>query len=225
VAEYLQQRFAGSRFPADLVRLIHERTDGNPFFLVTLVDHLLVRGAIAERNGRWQVEKGLRGELAAVPESLRLLIEQQLERLESQDRELLEAASLAGVKFSAAAAAAAGMDLASAEERLDRLALASPFLRPARAETWPDGTVATCFGFRHSLYREVLAARLSPRVQAEKRSYSGEFTGSILSGVGKLALKPLRRSRVASATRRRACRAQPAAARSKEQSPTSATPA
>jgi len=38
VAEYLATRFAASPFPPALVRLIHQRTEGNPFFLVTLVD-------------------------------------------------------------------------------------------------------------------------------------------------------------------------------------------
>ena len=29
-------------------------------------------------------------------------------------------------------------------------------------ETWPDGTVAACYGFRHALYHEVIVERISP---------------------------------------------------------------
>ena len=164
VAEYLERRFAGSRFPPEVARLLRERTDGNPLFLVTLVDHLLTRGAIVEGNGHWEVGKGLRGELAAVPESLRLMIEQQLDRLGAEDRQLLEGASLAGIEFSAAiAAVGADRGTAEAEEGCERLAHAGPFLRHAGIAAWPDGTVAGCFAFRHSLYRETLAAAVPSR--------------------------------------------------------------
>ncbi len=164
VAEYLERRFAGNRFPSEVARLVRKRTDGNPLFLVTLVDHLLARGAIVERDRQWQVAKELRDELAAVPESLRRLIEQRLDRLQADDRELLRAASLVGVEFSAAAAAAgAGSDAADAEERCARLAAGGPLLRATGSMTWPDGTVAGGFAFRHPLYREALAASVAAR--------------------------------------------------------------
>ena len=159
VTEYLERRFAGSRFSHEVARLLRERTGGNPLFLVTLVDHLLARGAIVERDEHWAVGKGLRAEVAAVPETLRPMIEQQLDRLDAEDRRLLEGASLAGIEFSAAVAAV-GTDhsTAEAEDRCDRLARAGPLLRHAGIATWPDGTVAGCFAFRHPLYRETLAA-------------------------------------------------------------------
>mgnify|MGYP003694178369 CR=1 FL=1 len=159
VTEYLERRFAGSRFSHEVARLLRERTGGNPLFLVTLVDHLLARGAIVERDEHWAVGKGLRAEVAAVPETLRPMIEQQLDRLDAEDRRLLEGASLAGIEFSAAVAAV-GTDhgTAEAEDRCDRLARAGPLLRHAGIAAWPDGTVAGCFAFRHPLYRETLAA-------------------------------------------------------------------
>ena len=164
VAEYLERRFTGSRFTAEVARLVRKRSDGNPLFLVTLVDHLVARGAIVERDRQWHVGKEIRGELAAVPESLRHLIEQRLERLDADDHDLLEAASLVGVEFSAAAAAAgADRDPAGAEERLARLATTGPFLRATGTAAWPDGTVAGSFAFRHPLYREAMAASVPAR--------------------------------------------------------------
>jgi DNA-binding winged helix-turn-helix (wHTH) protein/predicted ATPase len=159
VMEYLERRFAKSRFSHEVARLLRERTGGNPLFLVTLVDHLLARGAIVERDEHWAVGKGLRAEVAAVPETLRPMIERQLDRLDAEDRQLLEGASLAGIEFSAAVAAV-GTDrgTAEAEDRCDRLARAGPLLRHAGIAAWPDGTVAGCFAFRHPLYRETLAA-------------------------------------------------------------------
>ena len=188
VGQYLERRFAGSRFSPEVARLLRERTGGNPLFLVTLVEHLLVRGAIVERDRHWTVDKGLRGELAAVPESLRHLIEQQLDRLGAEDRQVLEGASLAGIEFSAAVAAVgANCGTAAAEERCERLARTGPFLRHAGLGAWPDGTVAACFAFRHPLYRETLAAavpwrrreQLQLRIGAVLERAYGERAGEL----------------------------------------------
>lgn len=174
VAEYLDRRFPGCRFPAEVVRLVRKSSDGNPLFLVTLVDHLLGRGAIVERDGHWQVGPAIRDELAAAPESLRRLIQQQLERLDAGDRGLLEAASLVGVEFaSAAAAAGAASEPRDAEERCDRLAAAGTFLRAAGTVTWPDGTTTGAFAFRHPLLREELAASVTTRRRGEVHARIG----------------------------------------------------
>jgi predicted ATPase len=188
VAEYLELRFPGSCFPPHVARLFHERTDGNPLFLVTLVDHMLACGAILEPDGRWELADGLQRELAAVPESLRLLIEQQLDQLSAEDLELLGAASLAGIEFSAAAAAAgAGRGTVEIEKQCDRLAGAGHFLRHAETAAWPDGTVARCYGFRHALYRETLAASLSPRTRAAAQLRIGTALEEAYGGSSVLA--------------------------------------
>ncbi len=167
VTEYLRRRFAQGRFAPDVAGLLHERTGGNPLFLVTLVDHLLARGAIVERDQHWTVTTEFRRELAAVPESLRLMIERELDHLDVEDRRLLEGASLAGVEFSSVLAAV-GTDCsaAEAEDRCDRLARAGRFVRHAGLATWPDGTAAGRFAFRHPLYRETLAGAV-PRHRRE----------------------------------------------------------
>lgn len=189
VAEYLGRRFPGGRFPAEIVRLVRRSSDGNPLFLVTLVDHLLARGAIVERDGQWQVGKAIRDELAAVPESLRRLIQQQLERLDPGDRQLLEAASLVGGEFaSATAAAGAGCDPREAEERCERLAAAGTFLHATSAVTWPDGTTAGAFAFRHPLHREQLAGSVPARRRSEAHARIGALLerawGSTASKLG-----------------------------------------
>src|SRR5262249_23178112 len=46
VAEYLSARFPGG-LPDGLARLLHQRTEGHPLFLVHLVDDWLVQGLLA----------------------------------------------------------------------------------------------------------------------------------------------------------------------------------
>ena len=48
VAKYLSVRFPTNRFPAELAGLIHERTEGNPLFMVNAVDYLVAEGLIGE---------------------------------------------------------------------------------------------------------------------------------------------------------------------------------
>src|SRR5262249_31662321 len=90
----------------NLAHVIHQRTEGNPLFIINLVDYLITQGRLARLAGQWRLE----GEVTAVeswaPESLQQMIEQQIERLSPAEKRLLEVASVAGAEFSAAAVAA-----------------------------------------------------------------------------------------------------------------------
>src|SRR5262249_49442560 len=44
VAEYIEARFPHGRFPHALIRIIHSRTEGNPLFMVNMVDYLIGQG-------------------------------------------------------------------------------------------------------------------------------------------------------------------------------------
>jgi DNA-binding winged helix-turn-helix (wHTH) protein/tetratricopeptide (TPR) repeat protein len=161
VATYLTSRCPGPELPAGLARMVHQRTDGNPLFLVTLVDTLVQQGALEEGATGWVLPGGLEAVDVALPESLRQLIEQHLEQVSTEDQTILEAASVAGVEFSAAAVAA-GVEGAAeaAEARCAGLARRGQFLEARGTASWPDGTIAARYGFIHALYQEVLYHRV-----------------------------------------------------------------
>jgi predicted ATPase/3-dehydroquinate dehydratase len=143
-----------------LARLIHRRTDGNPLFMVNVVDHLLSQGVLQQRDGQWLVKND--EFTATVPENLRQLIAQQLTRVTSDEHKVLEAASVAGAEFSAAAVAAGVEQSTEAvETHCDNLVHREQFLRSQGTSEWPDGTVAARYGFAHALYQEVLYPQLS----------------------------------------------------------------
>jgi predicted ATPase len=52
IRQYLQARFGRHRFPAELGRAIYHSTDGNPLFMVNMVDYLVARGMIREVGGQ-----------------------------------------------------------------------------------------------------------------------------------------------------------------------------
>jgi len=81
VAQYLALRFPTHGFPAALPRWLRQSTEGNPLFLVNVVEYWIAQGILAEVDGRWQLTAPGAVLVAGVPESLRQMIERQVERL------------------------------------------------------------------------------------------------------------------------------------------------
>jgi predicted ATPase len=161
VAAYLTQRFGAGAYPAGLARVLHPRTEGNPLFLVAVVDELVRQGVVQQEPAGWELIGGMKAAMGGVPESLRQLMERQLAQLPPQVQALLEAASVVGKEFAVAAVAdavAQGVD--AVEDHCGTLARQGQFLRACGMDAWPDGTVAERYGFLHDLYREMLYARV-----------------------------------------------------------------
>jgi DNA-binding winged helix-turn-helix (wHTH) protein/predicted ATPase len=160
VTEYLRARLAGAPVSDALVQHVHQRTEGNSLFMVTVVDDLVARALVTRSPDGWSLDNG-GGPTPDVPETLRQLIERQLQRLAATDQKLLEAASVAGVEFAAAAVASALGEAADAvEAQCERLARLGRFLKPRGATDWPDGTTTANYTFLHALHQEVLYASI-----------------------------------------------------------------
>ena len=107
VATYLARRLGPRGSRTGDAQALHQRTHGNPLFLVTVVDDLVRQGVLQEGETGWALT-GEVGTLAReLPESLRQLIERQVEQLPLDEQELLEVASVAGVECPVVAMAAA----------------------------------------------------------------------------------------------------------------------
>ena len=163
VAAYLDSRFPGSAFPVELARLLHERTGGNPLFVEQVVDSWVAAGSIVVADERVELAASLDDLAVDLPDSLRQLIEQQLDALEPGDQELLEAASAAGKEVpTALVAAATGRADDEIERRLTGLARQRRFVVTAGEAVWPDGTASTSYAFLHDVYQEVLYQKAPP---------------------------------------------------------------
>lgn len=155
------ERAPGAGTTDGFVELLHERSGGNPLFVVGLLDAWIAAGSIAPANGGWTVAAPIEALEAKVPDTLRLLIEDRLDRLDPEDRDILAAAAVTGVEFAAAAVAAGlGRDEEEIEARLDRLARQGRFVEGREPVRWPDGTLSSGFGFGHHLYPHVLYERI-----------------------------------------------------------------
>jgi predicted ATPase/DNA-binding winged helix-turn-helix (wHTH) protein len=175
VTAYLTARFPTSTLPPTLGPVVHHRTEGNPLFMVNLIEHLTAQGLISQQEGTWTVHAPLQVIEQSVPENLRQMIERQIEALQPQDRLLLEIASVSGIEFSTAVVAAGAQAAEeSVEEQCAALARAGRFLRFQDQQEWPDGSVTSRYHFVHALYQEVLYSRLAPHRRLRLHKSMGE---------------------------------------------------
>ena len=188
VNDYLTERYPRHELPRALAELLYQRTDGNPFFLVNAVDYLQAEGLIANLNSRWCLTVPL-GELeVGVPESIRQMIEKQIERVNREQQRVLEVGAVAGVEFSTIAVAA-GLEqtLLHVEEQCEELARRHLFLRAAGLSTYQDGTVTERYAFIHALYQEVIyhrvaagrRARVHQLIGARGEELYGEYANEV----------------------------------------------
>jgi predicted ATPase len=106
VEQYLAVKLPGHRLPRWLAPLIHRRTEGNPLFMVNLVEYLLAEGVIVERKYEWRLEGAFADIESGIPENVRQLIERQIDRLSADERRVLEGASVVGMECSSVAISA-----------------------------------------------------------------------------------------------------------------------
>jgi predicted ATPase len=143
VAAYLEQRFSDGK--EKIAPVVYARSEGNPLFMINVVDYLFEQGSLADAD---KIE---------APRNIRQMIERNLQRLSSDEQQILTAASVAGTEFSAAAVAAAlDRPVNEIEACCTRLARREQFIELQSAAEWPDGTRATGCKFIHALYRDVL---------------------------------------------------------------------
>ncbi len=165
VARYLALRCAGGAdLPLPVQRLaqnIHQRTDGHSLFMAAIVEHLLVGGVLREGAGQCEVQPEAAAAVLEVPANLRQMIDLQFDRLNQEEQRVLEVASVAG-SACPVAAVAAGLDfpVETVEDWCAGLARRGQFLVAGGLEAWPDGTVTERYGWRHTLYQEVVYARV-----------------------------------------------------------------
>jgi predicted ATPase len=86
VATYLTACFPQAQLPAALLHLVQQRTAGNPLFLVTLVEDWVRRSRLVSADGAWTLRGALAEVASTMPESLRQMLEEQLERLSPQEQ-------------------------------------------------------------------------------------------------------------------------------------------
>jgi DNA-binding winged helix-turn-helix (wHTH) protein/tetratricopeptide (TPR) repeat protein len=179
IVEYLRSEESEATSSEALAGLLYRHSEGNPLFVVAALEHLEERGLISRVNGGWQPRVPLEEIDLGVPESLRRMIEAQIERLSTQEQRVLEVASLESVGRSrfAAVSRAAVIDLEPEvfEGVCETLSRRHRIVRPTGSEKLVDGTVTSNYEFVHVLYREVCYQRIAPGRRAKLHQRLGTW--------------------------------------------------
>ena len=149
---------SGKKPPDSLATVVFDETEGNPFFVEEVFQHLREEGKLFDEAGNWRA--GLRfGELQ-VPQSIRLVIGKRLERLPEEARRILTTAAVIGRSFDLRL-------LKSLESNRPDAALDSVEAAERAQLVAPDRSGREIrYRFAHELVRQTLADALSlPRRQ------------------------------------------------------------
>jgi DNA-binding winged helix-turn-helix (wHTH) protein len=172
VEGYLSRRFPGHRFPVDFAPTLHRSTGGNPLFVTTLIDELAGRHLLLERDGQWELSTSIAEVAALRPDSVRRLLDTQIDRLPAFKQRIVETAAVAGARFTAGVVAhALDADIDAVDSACESLANERRFLKYEGTESWPDGTIQSRYSFGHSLFQHAALARstsASARAQHRK---------------------------------------------------------
>ena len=137
--------------PEHLVRVIESETEGNPFFIEEVYLHLAESGVLFDEHGR--VRSDLHVAEDSVPETVKLVVGQRLERMSDSTRHALTVAAVVGRVFAPDLVSEVGGadpdELVDALDEAERARLVVP--------TRQDGY----FAFSHELIRQTLLSDVS----------------------------------------------------------------
>jgi adenylate cyclase len=150
---------------------IVDRAAGNPFFAEELVRTLIEAGAVTGEPGAWRPTAGARE--TALPETVQSLLGTRIDRLEEQDKLLLQAAAIVGREFPLEAVAEiAELEAGKARESAARL-LAAEMLYE-RPDLQRDA-----FAFRHPLVQEAAQSSLVSTSRRELNRRAATALGAL----------------------------------------------
>lgn len=168
--ELLVRAWSGPGASRGFVRDLHRRTEGNPFFIVHLLRHLVRAGAIDPDARRWASAANIWA--LGVPAEVQDLIELRLSPLGDRGRATLAAASVIGQEFALEVLERVIAD--GGELALDTVDAA---LHAGLVVELPDqpGT----FRFGHALIREAIYSKLSSPRRGRLHRKVGEAIESL----------------------------------------------
>jgi tetratricopeptide (TPR) repeat protein len=173
---------AGQPAPEGLTQLIHRETEGNPFFVEEVYLHLVESGILLDEHGR--LRSDLRLAEVSVPDSIRLVVGERLNRLASSTYEVLVAAAVSGRVFTSEIV---GEVAGTSEDTLTEA-----FDEAEQARLLARNVVPGELMFSHELIRQTVLSDVSAvkRQRLHLRTanaISRLYTGDLESHAGELA--------------------------------------
>jgi DNA-binding winged helix-turn-helix (wHTH) protein len=163
VADYVAERSPAIATDQAFVRALHERTDGVPLFVASVITDVITRGSQSGDDDA----AGSRLAKIAVPQNLAAIIDHYIARLTSDQRLVLSAAAVCGIEFSIhTISGALERDAVWVGQTCDELAREQLWLVAPRDKEFTNATELP-YSFRHALFRHVLYERTNPSVRSQ----------------------------------------------------------
>ncbi|MBW2633989.1 MAG: AAA family ATPase, partial [Deltaproteobacteria bacterium] len=93
----VQSLLKTEKIPSELQRFIHEKMEGNPFYLEEAINSLIESNTLARDNDHWQVTKRISE--ADISPTIQGVISARVDRLEQDSKRILQEASVIGRSF------------------------------------------------------------------------------------------------------------------------------
>jgi DNA-binding winged helix-turn-helix (wHTH) protein/predicted ATPase len=177
IESFLKQRFPGATAfsTPELACVMQRRTEGNPLFLVSILEELHAQQLVINHEQQWHLQVTPQELASHVPMTLSSTLEGQMSSLQPEEQEVLQAASVAGEHFTVPiVSAVTGRSILESEDICERLAQQAHFIQRDGVEEWPDTTLATRYRFRHALHQDVAYQRIAPLKRASWHQKIGE---------------------------------------------------
>jgi tetratricopeptide (TPR) repeat protein len=161
-AELIDNLLGRAELASDVRARVAEAAEGNPLFVEEMLGMLIDDGLLERRNGNWVATGGLSS--ISVPPSIQALLSARLDRLEPDERAVVERGSVEGKVFHRGAVA----ELAPADLRNDvsghlQTLVRKELLRPDSAQFAGEDA----FRFRHLLIRDAAYNAIPKELRAE----------------------------------------------------------
>ena len=159
-SQLMANLLGGRTLPTTVEARISEAAEGNPLFVEEMVSMLIDDGLLRRQNGSWEVSADLAS--VTVPPTIQALLAARLDRLDGDERAVIQAASVVGKEFS--------VDDVSAivPEQLRALAAALVTMLMRKELVRPDqGKAHDAFRFRHILIRDAAYNAIAKQQRAQ----------------------------------------------------------
>lgn len=177
--ELVDALLAEADLPDDFKQMIYQKVDGNPFFVEEIIRALIERGVvIADMEGdvtRWRVAPGARLAGVSVPDTLRALLQERIDRLAPEARGVLQLAAVIGRSFSRQILERLAVEPERLDEHLGALE------RAVLIQRGPDGDELHYF-FHHALTWEATYSAILRRHRRETHLRVGEAIEALFAG-------------------------------------------
>jgi len=148
----------------DLVKLIYEETEGNPFFAIETLRLLMQQNVLVKADGHWKLSEDI--EDIEIPPRVYDVVVRRINALRDEERDILDCASVVGEDFSSGV-----VENVSGLNRIKLLkSLNNIERRYHLVHSSEDG-----YQFDHSKIREVLYNEITPELRKEYHSMIAKY--------------------------------------------------